>query len=100
MFAEHLRLLREAGLVRTDLPAGAQHYLLSATSVGFYLLGPQSMAAVPADPEARAELLEYAIASVLQTGTGIPTPELAATVAGLYDSLITYIDQEWRRRVR
>jgi hypothetical protein len=98
VFAEHLRLLREAGLVRTDLTVGAQHYLLSATSVGFYLLGPNVMAAVPAAPGARAELLEYAIASMLQTGT--PSPELAAAVAELYESLITYIDQEWRRRVR
>jgi AcrR family transcriptional regulator len=100
VFVEHLRLLREVGLVRTDLTPDAQHYLLSATSVGFYLLGPDSMPAVPEDPGARADLLEYAIASVLQTGTGTPTPELAATVAGLYESLITHIDQEWRRRVR
>jgi AcrR family transcriptional regulator len=100
VFTEHLRLLREAGLVRTDVTASAQHYLFSATSVGFYLLGPNAMAAVPAAPGARAELLEYAIASVLQTGTGTPSPELAAAVAGLYESLITYIDQEWRRHVR
>jgi len=99
VLAEHLRLLREAGLLGTGLSVDAQRYLLSAVSFGFYLLGPDSMPGVPPDPGTRAELLEHAVASTLRTADATPSPALAVAVAAHYDFLITHLDHEWRARL-
>lgn len=96
----HLRLLREAGLLRTDLPESAQRYLLSSVATGFFLLDPAMLPAAPEDPGARADLLEYAIASVLQVPGARPSPELAESVAAEYDALVEHIEAEWHRRAR
>ena len=98
--AEHVRLLREAGLLRTDLGADAQRYLLATVPFGFYLLGPDSMPGVPADADVRAELMSYAVAAVLETGDSVPSEAIAEAVARQYDSLIDHLDSEWRRRLR
>jgi len=100
VLGEHIALLRAAGLLRTDVDAAAQRYLLSAVATGFYLLDPQSTPDVPSDPAARAELLEYALDSVLQTGDGVPDAALATAVAAGYESLLEHIDEEWHRRLR
>jgi AcrR family transcriptional regulator len=96
----HLRLLREAGLLRTDVHESAQRYLFSSVATGFFLLDPDMLPSAPADPNARAELLEYAIASVLQVPEARPSPELAEAVAAEYDALIEHIEAEWHRRAR
>lgn len=96
---EHLERLREAGVLRTDLDLAAQHYLLVAATTGFYLLGPDSTPTVPADSAVRAEVLGHTITSALETGV-LPSRDLAEAIAARYQSLITYIDAEWRHRAR
>jgi AcrR family transcriptional regulator len=95
----HLRLLRDAGLLRTDRPVVEQHYLLRAVSTGFWFLESFPVQSGRVDPDARAELQEYALAAALEVpGRPDPTPELAESVAQLYESLIEHVDAEWRRR--
>lgn len=96
---EHLRLLREAGLLRTDRDLASQRYLLTAIGLGFFLLDPATVPHVPADPDVRAELLEHAISTVLEVPGAVPTPAVAAAVAARYDPLIDHLDAEWRARV-
>jgi AcrR family transcriptional regulator len=97
----HLRLLRDAGLLRTDRTLLEQHYLLRAVSTGFWFLESVPLPSAPADPEQRAELQEYALAAALERpDRPEPTAELAETVAQLYQSLIEHVDAEWRRRAR
>lgn len=100
VLGEHIALLRRAGLLRTDVDAAAQRYLLGAVATGFYLLDPETAPGVPADPAVRAGLLEYALGSVLQAGGSTPDAALAEEVAAHYESLIEHIDEEWRRRLR
>jgi AcrR family transcriptional regulator len=98
---EHLRLLRDAGLLRTDRTVIEQHYLLQAVSTGFWFLESVPPPSASADPEARAELQEYALAAALERpDRPEPTRELTESVARLYESLIEYVDAEWLRHVR
>jgi AcrR family transcriptional regulator len=98
---EHLRLLRDAGLLRTDRTVTEQHYLLQAVSIGFWFLESVPPPSASADPEARAELQEYALAAALERpDRPEPTRELAESVARLYESLIEHVDAEWHRRAR
>jgi AcrR family transcriptional regulator len=89
--------LRAAGAMRTDLPPRDQLTIISAVGLGFYMSGADDD-----DPPHRAALLERTIAAALETDA----PDRAAlAVAGVeivagMRSLITLIDEEWRRRVR
>jgi AcrR family transcriptional regulator len=100
VLAEHIRLLRGAGLLRADPDAVAQRYLLGAVASGFYLLDPTTMPSMPADPSTRADLLEFAISSVLEVPGQAPDQAIAVAVATQYESLIEHIDEEWRCRAR
>jgi AcrR family transcriptional regulator len=98
----HLRLLREAGCLRTDLGPDALLYLFGAIGAGFFFLGGTPGSRPELDIETRADLLEHALAAAMQVPDP-PTAELerlAPVVAELYRSLIDLIDHEWRRRVR
>jgi AcrR family transcriptional regulator len=100
VLTEHLAELRATGLLRTDLPAETQRYLLSAMSVGFYLLSPETMSAVPAEPEQRADALRHAVAAALETGDGPPSAAQAERIAARYASLIEHLEHRWRERLR
>lgn len=99
VFAEHLTLLREAGLLRAELDPASARYVLSAVSTGFFLTDSLALPAAPADLEVRARLLEHSLAAALETG-GEPSRQLADRVAARYQSLIDHLDDEWRHRVR
>lgn len=99
---EHLGLLREAALLRTDRTLDEQHYLLSAIGGGFYFVDGMGLPYAPADVQGRAALLEHALAAALHAPdppTG-PSAVLARQVAARYRSLIVHIDDEWCARVR
>jgi AcrR family transcriptional regulator len=99
VMTEHLALLRESGLLRTELDPAAARYVLSAVSTGFFLTDSMALPAAPADLEVRARLLEHSLAAALETG-GAPSRQLADRVAARYQSLIDHLDNEWRHRVR
>jgi AcrR family transcriptional regulator len=102
VLVEHLRLLRDAGCLRTDLDVDALLYMFGAIGAGFFFVGGAPGSRPDLDVDTRADLLERAIASAMQVPDP-PTAELerlAPVVAGLYRSLIEHIDNEWRRRVR
>lgn len=81
-------LLRERGLMRTDLDAGTQRHLLNAVQLGFYLYPP---AAAPSmSPELAADALAHVIRHAVQP-PGIPDAgtlaELAPQVIARYERL-------------
>jgi AcrR family transcriptional regulator len=94
---EQVELLRGAGVMRTDLDVDAQLYVLTAVGSGYYFV--DAMPLVPADPNARADLLAHSIASALETGAQ-PSAALARSVAARYRSVVTHIQEEGRRRSR
>lgn len=97
----HLGLLRDAGLVRTDLDISAQQYLLDAVGAGFFFVESLGLPYAPADPGDRADVMAYSLANALEV-PGAPAPDagLAARIAGEYDALLEFIDDEWKRRAR
>ncbi len=96
--SRQLTLLREAGCLRTDIGVAEQMHVLSAVGAGFFFV--DALPGGPATPTERADLMAYAVASALETPSPHVTPELAAEVAAAYRSLISHVDDEWRRRVR
>jgi AcrR family transcriptional regulator len=102
VLTEHLRLLRDAGCLRTDLDIDALLYMSGAIAAGFFFVGGVPESGPELDVDTRADLLEEALASAMQ----VPDPpaaeleRLAPVIADLYRSLIEHIDNEWRRRVR
>ena len=101
---EHFGLLREAGLVATDLPLDEQVHAYGAVTAGFFLAAGTRREAdpfAPRDPAARAALLEHVLRSMLH-GPADPAGAraIAPTVAGLYRPLVEQLDTEWQRRAR
>lgn len=91
-------LLRDAGCMRTDLGVEEQMYVMGALAAGFFFVDP--FPSEPRDPAVRGGLLAHAVASALEAPSPDVPPAVARTVADAYRSLITHIDDEWRRRVR
>src|SRR5262249_19077139 len=84
---ELFALLREHGLMRTDVDIDTQRYILSAVQTGFYLYEP--VAAVTAPPELTAGALRHTISPAVQT-PGPPDPE---SLAALAPKVITMYEQ-------
>jgi AcrR family transcriptional regulator len=93
-----LTLLRDAGCLRTDIGVDEQMHVLGAVGAGFFFV--DALPGSPPDPVVRADLMAYAVAAALETPSAHVTPEVAAAVAEAYRSLISHVDDEWRRRVR
>ncbi|WP_214370119.1 TetR/AcrR family transcriptional regulator [Pseudonocardia sp. H11422] len=94
-------LLRDAGLLRTDLDVSEQLYLLGAVTSGFYFVDSLPVPTAPGDPAGRAAVLEHALAASLEVpGAPAPGAATAQAVAELFASLIEHIDDEWQRRIR
>lgn len=97
----HFELLRDVGLLRTDLPTAAQLYLFNTIGAGFFWLEPMNLPDAPESPEQRADLMAYALRAALEAPEAGPArPDLAATAAEQYESLLEHVDREWERRVR
>lgn len=99
---QHVELLCEAGLLRTDRTTEELRYLLAAIASGFYFVDGAGIPYAPAAVEHRADLLEHALSTALHAAdppAGAPAA-VAPQVARLYRSLIVHIDDEWRARVR
>jgi AcrR family transcriptional regulator len=75
---ELFALLREHGLMRTDLDIDIQRYVLSAVQTGFYLSEP--VTAVTAPPESAAAALSHTICHAVQP-PGSPDPDALAALA-------------------
>jgi AcrR family transcriptional regulator len=80
-------LLRERGLMRTDLDADTQRYVLNAVQAGFYLYPPG--AAPSMSPEMAAGALAYAIRHAVQP----PGPPDADALAALAPRVITMYER-------
>jgi AcrR family transcriptional regulator len=72
-------LLREHGLMRTDLDIGTQDHVAGAVQVGFYLHRPVP-GQTPADREATAAALAHTVRAALEP-PGAPDPAALAAVA-------------------
>jgi AcrR family transcriptional regulator len=73
--ADLFRLLREHGLMRTDLDVPTQMYLVGAVQTGFYLQQP-----APGSPEETAAVLHHTVHAAVEPPTG-PDPVALAAVA-------------------
>lgn len=97
----HFELLRDAGLLRTDLPITEQLYLFNAIGGGFFLLEPMDLPQAPRTPGERADLMAYVVRAALEDPDAAPPgPALAAVAAEQHESLLEHVDREWQRRVR
>jgi hypothetical protein len=87
---ELFALLREHGLMRTDLDIDTQRYVLSAVQTGFYLSEP--VTAVTAPPEFAAAALSHTSCQAVQT-PGSPDPDALAAlvpkVIAMYEPFLT-----------
>jgi AcrR family transcriptional regulator len=75
-FTAYLELLREQGLVRTDLSLRAQVYVLSAIFAGFFLVAPVLPDAFLLADEELADLLAETIHRALEPDQAAPPAEL------------------------
>lgn len=76
---EQFRLMREYGLMRTDIDLDTQKYMLGAIQAGFYLYQPAPGSA-GAEPEAAAAALRSTIHAAVQP-PGAADPDTLAAVA-------------------
>jgi AcrR family transcriptional regulator len=84
-------LLREAGLLRTDLPVDSGMRVFTAVTSGFFFLDGVPGMPGPVDPDGRADLLEHTLRAALEL-PGTPDRALAAQVAALFTDLLAHID--------
>ncbi|WP_232664199.1 TetR/AcrR family transcriptional regulator [Pseudonocardia sp. TRM90224] len=91
-----LEVLRAAGLLRADLDVDELLHVFAAVTTGFFVIDGAPAAV---DVEKRADLLATTVRAAIEVPGRVP-PDVAREVAGIYRSLITHIDDEWKRRVR
>jgi AcrR family transcriptional regulator len=84
---ELFELLRERELMRTDLDAQTQRYVLNAIQTGFYLYPPVAMPSLP--PEMAATALAHTIRHAVQP----PEPPDSGVLAGLAPRVIAMYER-------
>jgi AcrR family transcriptional regulator len=75
-FKIYLELLREYGLVRTDLSLRVQVYMFSAIFMGFFLVAPLMPDEFTLSDEELADLMAETVHRTLETGRSVPEDEL------------------------
>lgn len=75
-FKIYLELLREYGLVRTDLSLRAQIYMFSAIFMGFFLVAPLMPDELTLSEEELADLMAETVHCTLEVGRSVPADEL------------------------
>ncbi len=75
-FKTYLELLREHGLVRTDLSLRAQVYMLSAIFTGFFLVAPLMPDEFAQSDEELADLIAETVHCTLEPGRTVPSDAL------------------------
>ncbi|GDY29685.1 TetR/AcrR family transcriptional regulator [Gandjariella thermophila] len=87
---EYYAMLREHGLLRTDLDPDTQAYALSATSTGFYLATPLVIAEQRPDLSAQADALAWTVRNAFEP---VP-PAGAAAVRALAPTIIRLFERQ------
>ncbi|MFI9384751.1 TetR/AcrR family transcriptional regulator [Kutzneria sp. NPDC052558] len=88
LFGDMFQLLREHGLVRTDVPLESQRLLLSAVQTGFYLARPMlGQFTDPHDDEATAALLAHTVRTALHA----PGPPDRAVIEALKPKMLALL---------
>ena len=77
-FKIYLELLREYGLVRTDLSLQAQVYMFSAIFMGFFCVAPLMPDEYTLSDEELADLIAETVHCTLEAGRPVPSGELQA----------------------
>ncbi len=77
-FKIYLELLREYGLVRTDLSLQAQVYMFSAISMGYFCVAPLMPGEFTLPDEELADLMAETVHCTLEAGHPIPPGKLQA----------------------
>jgi AcrR family transcriptional regulator len=88
-FNTYLELLREQGLVRTDLSLRVQGYMMSAIFMGFLFVAPFMPEEYVLSDEEIADMIGETIHCTIEAGHSVPSEKLQATS----QNLIQYLDQ-------
>lgn len=102
---DQFTLLRDAGLVRTDLGIEEQIHTYGAVTTGFFVVGDMTEGSLgpltTPDTARRAELLEHTLAALLRGADDARRlADVAPAVADGYRTLVAHLDDEWDRRTR
>jgi AcrR family transcriptional regulator len=87
---EYYTLLREHGLMRTDMDLTSQVYALSATTTGFYLAAPLVRPDELPSPQAQADALAWTVRNAFEPAR----PAGAGTVRALAPTIIQLFDRQ------
>lgn len=88
-FNAYLELLREQGLVRTDLSIRVQGYMMSAIFIGFFFVAPFMPDEYKLSDEEIADMIAETIHCTIEAGHSVPSDKLQATS----DTFRQYLDQ-------
>ncbi len=88
-FNAYLELLREQGLVRTDLSIRAQGYMMSAIFIGFFFVAPFMPDEYKLSDEEIADMIAETIHCTIEAGHTVPSDKLQATS----NTFVQYLDQ-------
>jgi AcrR family transcriptional regulator len=88
-FNTYLELLREQGLVRTDLSLRVQGYMMSAIFIGFFFVAPYMPEEYMLSDEEIADMIAETIHRTIEVGHSVPSEKLQATS----QNFIEYLDQ-------
>ncbi len=87
-FNAYLELLREQGLVRTDLSLRVQGYMMSAIFAGFFLVAPFMPDEYRLSDEEIADMIAETIHCTIEAGHSVPSDKLHA----VSDTFMQYLD--------
>ena len=87
-FNTYLELLREQGLVRTDLSLRVQGYMMSAIFMGFFFVAPFMPDEYMLSDEEIADMIGETIHCTIEAGHSVPSEKLQA----VSDTFMQYLD--------
>ncbi len=101
-FEGYLALLRQQGLVRTDISLQAQVYMLGAIFIGFFVMEPFMPDESAFSDEEIADLMAETIHRALETGDAVPSNTLQTTSQDFTQYMkhvLTSIQEDFQREL-
>jgi AcrR family transcriptional regulator len=98
-FENYLALLRERGLVRTDISLQAQVYMLGAIFIGFFVMEPFMPEGSAFSDEEIADLMAETVHRTLEAGNAIPSDTLQTTFMQYMNHTATNMQEDFQREI-
>jgi AcrR family transcriptional regulator len=90
-FNTYLELLREQGLVRTDLSLRVQGYMMSAIFAGFFFIAPLMPEEYMLSDEEIADMIAETIHCTIEAGHSVPSEKLQAVSHNFMQYMERYV---------